>query len=281
MKQLILSLSLLGCACAPAVLSLSRSGAAPAPAGSVRVIGRYGPEISAGSVWIDRAGAIYLTDRSRWRVLSYQPDGDSCLVRFEQGLDNPGMFLVPGYDEGFCLADNLGRRIVFYSSQGRLMGTIAVAAGTISAAALSAAGDVFVADDPQRMITVYDSRGALLRRFSVPGAARGSIGVMAVTRAGDVFALADAADGMVTLYSAFGRRLGRHRIRPVAMAFDSYDRLWSLDGEGCISVHRGPRPDGESVWPDSAPILGSSAVLAVGNGDVVVVAARSFFHMCK
>jgi hypothetical protein len=285
MKRLIaLLLPLVGCACTPNVMYLSAGAPAPAPAGMTVAIGRYGDGIDASSLWVDRTGAIYLTDRARWRVLSYRRDGDSCVLRYELNLRDPGLFLVPGHDDGFCLADNSGRRLLFYSSQGSPTGEIAIEGHTISAAAISGAGDVFVLDIPQRTIMVYGPAGALIGQYPLPpGTApfSGLPGTLAVSRSGTMIALADGETGTVTLYTAFGRRFGQYRTRAVSLAFDSYDRLWSLDGDGRIGLHYGFRPERGTTWSDSVRMLGTGNLIAVGAGDAVVTAANGLFYMCR
>ncbi len=281
---LTLLLPLAALACAPPMISLSRGGAAPSPDGVIAVLCRFPENLSPASVWVDRTGAVYLTDPSRWRLLSFQPDGDSCLQRFELSLGNPDAFLVPGYDEGFCLADAREQSVRFYSSQGKPRGMVMVAGRTTSAAAVTAAGDLFVLDEPRREISVFDPRGRAVRQFSVaigPAAAAGQRPAMAVTRAGDLVALTDPADGTIALHSGWGRALARFRARPAAMAFDSYSRLWTVDAEGRMDVFDCHHPGRGSTWPDGAAGTGRGSLIAIGSGDQVTVAARGNLFRCR
>ncbi|MDI6738830.1 MAG: hypothetical protein QME74_00515 [Candidatus Edwardsbacteria bacterium] len=284
MKRIALAFPLLLCSCAASLQNAAGAGGTPPLAGIVAPIGRYDRQASVGSVWIDRYRNIYLTDRNRWRVLSYQWNGDSCVFRYEVSLRDPGSFLVPGYDQGFCLADNLNQRLVYCSFQGAETGRMSLAGRTASAAAISLVGDVFVLDGPQRTLAVYDSRGSLLRQFALAGgpeAADYRPAIMAVTRAGDMIAVADPDLGLIRLYTAFGRRLGGFRRKSASLAFDSFNRLWSLDKDGRIGVfaHRGR--SGESLWPDTARAIGEAGAIAAGAGGAAIIAGDGNVFLCK
>lgn len=280
MKFSLIPLALASLSCTPVVSTPPRPPAPP-PRGEVSTVGRYDPAIDAGSLWVDRTGTVYITDRSRWRALSYRCAGDSCSLRFELPLDVPGMFLVPGYDGGCCLADGVGRRLLFYSSQGEPTGAMAVAGSAVDAAAIDAAGQAFVLDAALRTVMVYDHRGALLRRFQVAGGGRDNPVALAVSRSGALVAVTDAGSGGTAVYSGYGRRLVVHPGAARQLAFDAFDRIWSIDGAGRLSVRRALHPERGSQWPDSTTRFAPGAVIAVTLNDDALAAGGGSIQRCR
>lgn len=280
MKHCCFPLALLALSCAPGALSPPRQSA-PAPRGEVAALGRYDGAVDAGSLWVDRTGALYLVDRARWRVLSYRYDGDSCALRFELALGSPGMSLVPGYDGGCCLSDGNGRRLLCYSTQGILTGTVAVGGSAVDAVAISAAGDIFVLDAALRTVVVYDRRGAQLRRFPVAGDGGAIPAALAVSRSGGLVAVAAAGPGGITVYGAFGRRLAEHPGAARVLAFDSFDRVWSLDDEGRLSVRAALLPGRGPRWPDGTARFAPGSAIAVSIADDVTIAGGGSFQRCR
>ncbi|MCU0606372.1 MAG: hypothetical protein MUF78_02855 [Candidatus Edwardsbacteria bacterium] len=280
MKHRWFPLALATLSCAPAALTPPRPPAAP-PRGEVSTVGRYDRAIAAGSLWVDRTGAVYVTDRSRWRVLSYGCTGDSCVLRFELPLDAPGMFLVPGHDGGCCLADGIGRRLLFYSSQGEPTGALAVAGSAVDAAAIDAAGEVFVLDETLRTVVVYDRRGDLLRRFPLTGGGRDNPTALAVSRSGGLVAVTGEGSGGTVIYSGYGRRLAVHPGAARQLAFDASDRIWSIDKSGRISIRQALHPERGSQWPDSSVRFAAGAVMAVAATDEAWVAGGGAIQRCR
>ncbi len=288
MKRTTMALPLLLCCCASGLQHIGTSGPYRPVAGIVDTLATCGADFAAGSIWLDRYANIYCTDRAKQRMVSYrypsEPAGESVAFRFEQPLDDPGSFLVPGYNDGYCLADNIGHRLVFYSYQGRQTGALSIAGRVATAAAIDAAGDIYVLDGGNRSVQVYDQRGAPIRLFMLAreqAAPEFRPAGMAVAQSAQQVVVADPAAGIVQCYNALGRYGGSFPLRASSLAFDRSDRLWSVDSGGRISVQVWRRTGWQILWQGQQELPGSASAIAAGPGDAVVIAAGNKLISCR
>ena len=288
MKRTLLCFPLLLCCCAPVAQRLGTGSAAPPVARIATTLATYSREITVGSIGIDRYGNIYITDRSRQRVVSFKypaaAPAVAAQVRFEQPLDDPGSFLVTGYQDGYCLADNLGHQLVFYSYQGQRTGSLSIAGHNATAAAIDGSGDSYVLDGADRSVLVYDPRGTLIRRFPLapePAAPRFAPAVLAVTPGASLVAIGDPTAGVVQYYGTFGAYIGSSPLAATALAFDQYDRLWSLDKSGSITVQSLRGATGQPLRQDHQELLGAAGVITAGFGGGALIAAEGRLVGCR
>ncbi|HTY09245.1 MAG TPA: hypothetical protein VMF29_08775 [Candidatus Edwardsbacteria bacterium] len=288
MRRTIVMLALLPCCCAPG-LQRSGPGGQPRPvAGVAETAATLDDGIAVGSLWLDRYANVYCTDRAKLRLVSLGPaagrDGEPAEFRFERPLDDPNSFLVPGYDGGYCLADNIGHQLVFSSYQGRQSAALPLGGRTATAAAMDAAGDIYVLDGSDRSVQVYDQRGAVLRRFTLarePQSPGFAPVLMAVAPSAQLLAVADPAASVVQCYSSFGRYAGSAPLRAAALAFDRSDRLWSVDSSGRISVQAWRGARWQTLWQGQQALPGAVGGIAAGPGEGVTIAAGNRLIICR
>ena len=244
-------------------------------------------------VAVDFRGNVYLTDVGNHRLVSFAPDlkpirevggygGDFGL------LNRPGFVTV---DNGLTLlvADRGNLRLVRYNATLTFVNEISLLDfddlgefGEPSGVALSAYGEIWVADHDRNRLAVFDNIGKFERYIAEYGYSGGQVSgpEKLVEAPGGGFYACDAGNGRINLYDQYGnyqRSVGQGIVGfAVAAALDKDRRLWVLDGdEGrvvCLTAN------GKLLFESppqltglGAPLKGATDIEMLSDGRLVIV----------
>lgn len=181
------------------------------------------------SLAVDRMGNAYFTESGGWNLSSVGNDG---VEIYRQSLSHLRDVLLSGTIDGFWLLNDLEKKLKHYDRQGEKTLEIAYSGALAATAAITPSGDLFLLDDMMGQIKVLDKNGQELRviKLEPPIAGAFKPNSIAVNQSGNIIAMADSRNGMVSAFNLYGVK---HSVIKIAvsshsqsLAFDYLGRLW-------------------------------------------------------
>ena len=194
---------------------------------------------------LDRNGVIYLTDETSGSVSVYDSDWRQLykLGAGDKEFQLPNHLALGTSAEGTTVyvSDSKANKIKMYRGQSLIgeFGTFGTGNGQFDFPAglcISAAGEVFVVDQNNDRVQVFDSSGGFIRGFSLGSSSPGGRGQAALLDSALRLYVADAYQGVLKVFDAgtgamlgqigtFGESPGQLS-SPGGLAMDNFGRLW-------------------------------------------------------
>lgn len=198
---------------------------------SIQIISRF-PLAASGkltSLAVDRMGSAYFTESGGWNLSAVGNDG---LEIYRQSLSHPRDVLLSGTMEGFWLLNDFDKKLKHHNRQGEKDSEIAYGGVLAATAAVTPSGDIFLLDDTMGQIKVLDKNGQELRviKLEPPDAGLFKPNSIAVNQSGNIIAIADSRNGLVSAFNLYGVQHSVIKVavssHPQSLAFDYLGRLW-------------------------------------------------------
>ena len=222
-----------------------------------RFLGAWGQEgrsdgqfLEPFDVAVDSSGVVYVLDSALGWVQRFSPEGRFLGKAEDLGVYNPRGIEV-GPDGNVYIADTGSNRILKLTPDGRVLawfGTVGSGPGEMLQpvdVAVDERGVVYVVDNHNQRIEIFDSEGGYLGEWTLPWSNTFDMPRIAIGARGQVL-LTDAAGGRVWMYTTEGELIGQWQgqeayggqaARLMGIAIDEEQHVYVIDVEN-YRIHK-------------------------------------------